>query len=125
MKKPRVSQAAASARGCCVMTGLTRAGKSDTSDVEENPRPDRRGVTQRFRRFVEFGFRNAGRSRPSDLAGQHFQFQLAEVAVTRNLFAAILHRIARLAIPPPVVRIGFRLNPYGKCRLTRSSMSEG
>jgi hypothetical protein len=29
-------------------------------------------------------------------------FQLAEVAVTRNLFAAILDRIARLAIPPPV-----------------------
>jgi hypothetical protein len=30
-------------------------------------------------------------------------FQLAEVAVTRNLFAAILDRIARLAIPPPLV----------------------
>jgi hypothetical protein len=30
-------------------------------------------------------------------------FQLAEVAVTRNLFAAILNRIARLAIPPPLV----------------------
>ena len=30
-------------------------------------------------------------------------FQLAEVAVTRNLFAAILARIARLAIPPPAV----------------------
>ena len=30
-------------------------------------------------------------------------FQLAEVAVTRNLFAAILDRIARLAIPPPVL----------------------
>ena len=30
-------------------------------------------------------------------------FQLAEVAVTRNLFAAILDRIARLAIPPPRV----------------------
>lgn len=30
-------------------------------------------------------------------------FQLAEVAVTRNLFAAILARIARLAQPPPVV----------------------
>jgi hypothetical protein len=30
-------------------------------------------------------------------------FQLAEVAVTRNLFAAILNRIARLAMPPPVV----------------------
>ncbi len=30
-------------------------------------------------------------------------FQLAEVAVTRNLFAAILDRIARLALPPPLV----------------------
>jgi len=30
-------------------------------------------------------------------------FQLAEVAVTRDLFAAILDRIGRLAIPPPVV----------------------
>ena len=30
-------------------------------------------------------------------------FQLAEVAVTRNLFAGILDRIARLAIPPPLV----------------------
>ena len=28
---------------------------------------------------------------------------LAEVAVTRDLFAAILDRIARLAIPPPLV----------------------
>jgi len=30
-------------------------------------------------------------------------FQLAEVAVTRDLFAAILDRIARLAVPPPLV----------------------
>ena len=30
-------------------------------------------------------------------------FQLAEVAVTRNLFAAILDRIAQLAIPPPIL----------------------
>jgi hypothetical protein len=29
--------------------------------------------------------------------------QLAEVAVTRNLFAVILEGIARLAMPPPVV----------------------
>jgi hypothetical protein len=34
---------------------------------------------------------------------KYVTFQLAEVAVTRNLFAAILARIARLAIPPPVV----------------------
>jgi hypothetical protein len=34
---------------------------------------------------------------------KYTMFQLAEVAVTRNLFAAILARIARLAIPPPVV----------------------
>ncbi len=30
-------------------------------------------------------------------------FQLAEVAVTRSLFAAILDRMARLAIPPQLV----------------------
>jgi hypothetical protein len=30
-------------------------------------------------------------------------FQLAEVAVTRELFAAILDRIAQLALPPPLV----------------------
>jgi hypothetical protein len=30
-------------------------------------------------------------------------FQLAEVAVTRKLFATILDRIDRLALPPPVV----------------------
>jgi len=34
---------------------------------------------------------------------KYVTFQLAEVAVTRNLFAAILARIARLAIPPPLV----------------------
>jgi hypothetical protein len=34
---------------------------------------------------------------------RYVTFQLAEVAVTRNLFAAILDRIARLGIPPPLV----------------------
>ena len=34
---------------------------------------------------------------------KYVMFQLAEVAVTRNLFAAILDRIERLALPPPVV----------------------
>jgi hypothetical protein len=34
---------------------------------------------------------------------KYVTFQLAEVAVTRNLFAAILYRIARLVRPPPVV----------------------
>jgi len=34
---------------------------------------------------------------------KHVTFQLAEVAVTRNLFAAVLGRIERLALPPPVV----------------------
>ena len=33
---------------------------------------------------------------------KYVTFQLAEVAVTRHLFAAILDRIARLAIPPPL-----------------------
>ena len=34
---------------------------------------------------------------------RHFLDWLAEAAVIRNVFAAILARIARLAIPPPVV----------------------
>jgi hypothetical protein len=34
---------------------------------------------------------------------RYVTFQLAEVVVTRNLFVAILNRIARLAIPPPIV----------------------
>jgi hypothetical protein len=34
---------------------------------------------------------------------KYITFQLAEVAVTGDLFAAILDRIARLAIPPPLV----------------------
>jgi hypothetical protein len=34
---------------------------------------------------------------------KYVTFQLAEVAVTRNLFAAIVDRIAGLAIPPPTV----------------------
>ena len=33
---------------------------------------------------------------------KYVTFQLAEVAVTRNLFATILDRIAQLAIPPPI-----------------------
>jgi len=34
---------------------------------------------------------------------KYVTFQLAEVAVTRRLFTAILDRITRLAIPPPLV----------------------
>ena len=34
---------------------------------------------------------------------KYVTFQLAEVAVTRDLFAAILNRIAQLALPPPLV----------------------
>ncbi|MGI9458112.1 MAG: transposase [Aeoliella sp.] len=34
---------------------------------------------------------------------KYVTFQLAEVAVTRNLFAAILDGTRRLAPPPPVV----------------------
>ncbi len=34
---------------------------------------------------------------------KYVTFQPAEVAVTRNLFAAILDRIARLAMPPPLM----------------------
>ena len=34
---------------------------------------------------------------------KYVTFQLAEVAVTRNLFATILDRIEQLALPSPVV----------------------
>ena len=34
---------------------------------------------------------------------KYVTFRLAEVAVTRRLFAAILARIGQLAIPPPLV----------------------
>ncbi len=33
-------------------------------------------------------------------------FQMAEVAVPRELFAAILDRIQRFGVPPPLVRRG-------------------
>ena len=33
-------------------------------------------------------------------------FQLAEVAVPRDLFAAILERLQRFSVPPPVVQRG-------------------
>ncbi len=33
-------------------------------------------------------------------------FQMAEVAVPRDLFAAILDRIQRFGVPPPLVRHG-------------------
>ena len=34
---------------------------------------------------------------------KYVTFQLAEVTITRNLFATVLDRIARLAIPPPSI----------------------
>ncbi len=37
---------------------------------------------------------------------KYVTFQLAEVAVTRRLFAAILDRIERLALPPPAINRG-------------------
>jgi hypothetical protein len=37
---------------------------------------------------------------------KYVTFQLAEVAITRKLFAAILDRIERLALPPPAVNGG-------------------
>lgn len=39
-------------------------------------------------------------------AHQALFFQLAEGAVTRNLLAGLLDRIARLAIPPPMIMDG-------------------
>ena len=37
------------------------------------------------------------------LTAGYVPFHLAEVAVTRNLFSAILDRIVRPAIPPPII----------------------
>jgi len=34
---------------------------------------------------------------------KYVTFQLAEVVITRKLFAAILDHIERLALPPPIV----------------------
>ena len=38
--------------------------------------------------------------------GRYVTFQLAEVAVPRELFEAILNRIQALGLPPPVARFG-------------------
>ncbi len=45
-------------------------------------------------------------SRLSDLLGWLVYRGLAEVAVPRELFAAILERIQRFGVPPPLVRRG-------------------
>ena len=37
---------------------------------------------------------------------KYVTFQMAEVAVPRELFAAILDRIQRLGVPPPLVQRG-------------------
>ncbi len=37
---------------------------------------------------------------------KYVTFQMAEVAMPRELFAAILDRIQRLGVPPPLVRCG-------------------
>jgi hypothetical protein len=37
---------------------------------------------------------------------KYVTFQLAEVAVPRELFAAILDRIQRIGVPPPLVQRG-------------------
>ena len=37
---------------------------------------------------------------------KYVTFQMAEVAVPRELFAAILERIQRFGVPPPLVRRG-------------------
>ena len=37
---------------------------------------------------------------------KYVTFQMAEVAVPRQLFAAILERIQRIGVPPPLVRHG-------------------
>ena len=43
------------------------------------------------------------------LHSKYVTFQMAEVAVPRELFAAILERIQRFGVPPPLVPRGLRL----------------
>jgi hypothetical protein len=61
------------------------------------PKPARRWSLMTPReKLIKIGVKVTRRSK-------YVTFQLAKVAVTRDLFGAILHRIARLAMPPPVV----------------------
>jgi hypothetical protein len=61
------------------------------------PKPVRHwSLTTLREKLIEIGAKVTGHS-------NYVTFQLADVAVTRNWFTAILHRIARLAMPPPVV----------------------
>ncbi len=50
-------------------------------------------------RLIKIGAKVVTRSR-------HVMFQMAEVAVQRELFAAILERIQRFCAPPPLVQQG-------------------
>ena len=45
---------------------------------------------------------------------RHMIFQMAEVAVPRNLVAAIFQRIQRPGVPPPLVRHTWRMSPSEK-----------
>jgi hypothetical protein len=82
------------------------------------PKPVRHWSLTTLRyKLIKIGAKVTGHSK-------YVTFYLAEVAVTRNLFAAILDRIARLAIPPPVLVCGMpaeeqdddenRLDPGGR-----------
>jgi Transposase DDE domain group 1 len=63
------------------------------------PKPVRHwSLTTRREKLIKIGAKVMRHSK-------YVTFQLAEVAVTRNLFATIFHRIARLAQPPPAGRI--------------------
>ena len=42
---------------------------------------------------------------------RHVIFQMAEVVMPRELFAAILDRIQRFGVPPPLVQRGCRPRP--------------
>jgi len=78
------------------------AGYEDVNDAERLalPKPVRHWSLTTLRdKLIKIGAKVTRHSK-------YTTFQLAEVAVTRNLFAAVLNRIAQPAIPPPVLVCG-------------------
>ncbi len=60
----------------------------------------------------KLGLLNTLREKPTKIGAKlvrhakKVKFQMAEVAVPRELFAAILDRIQRFGVPPPLMRHG-------------------
>ena len=86
---------------CQLLTGLALTNLCD----DDCPIPwcTSRTRDHRFRSCILVELEAVSSNGPTGSGCALDTFQLAEVAVTRNLFAAILDRIERLALPPPVV----------------------